>query len=224
MLVEFVGCSGAGKTTIACQVLRELAQAGIAFERLDVGGHIQYDFKAIPWYMGFARRNRALTCLARDTLCQQAASIWEELNLYRNFAKKMGIGAWLAQKKSGSKILWDEGTVHASHNLFVHAVAEPDMAGVKAFARLVPLPDLIVYIRAPQPVLVDRIRRGGHKRVKRQADVPAFVDHAERVFDTLLAEDRLQEKVLVVENNKNSLVEIESLARTISVRIAGWPD
>jgi thymidylate kinase len=221
MLVEFIGCTGAGKTTIACRVIKQLQRAGVEFELLDVGGRMRCDLIALPTFIRYRFHNRKLCCLARETLHVQAESLLVRLNLYRNFAKKVGMFHRLKNNRNKRNIIWDEGTVHAAHNLFVDSYSAPDVSRIQSFARLVPLPDLIIYVRSMQPILIGRISVRGHKRVKEGKDISTFIKHAEQVFETLTSQERIRDNLVVIENNESWLESGEVIARKVTSCIIG---
>jgi thymidylate kinase len=216
MLVEFIGCTGSGKSTIATEVINHLKRSGLDFESLDLGGHLRYDFISLPWFIKYSIHDVKLCSLALVTLRENVDSIANGLNLFRNFAKKVGMYELLRKKTSKRNVIWDEGTVHAAHNLFVHAYEKPDVSAVCEFARLVPLPDLIIYVKSPRNALIARALARGHNRINQEKNIPRFIDNAIHVFEILVSQARIKDKLIIVENNENGLTGIEPIAENIS--------
>jgi hypothetical protein len=102
----------------------------------------------------------------------------------------------------------DEGTLHAAHNLFVHASAEADAGDLQTFIKLVPLPDVVVYVTQSESVLIDRAMQRGHKRIPARSPAKAqlFIQRGVDVFDKLIRGLELQRGLLVVESQPNIVV------------------
>src|SRR5437763_532379 len=62
-------------------------------------------------------------------------------------------------------VLCGEGIVHAAHNLFVHTGTEPNRGAIVLFGRIVPKPDLLIWVTAPLAQSAAVILRRGHSRV-----------------------------------------------------------
>ena len=60
MLVEFTGCAGAGKTSLACAVAAKLRQMGVRVVLFEARGGLRSDARAFPWFLLFAVRNFGL--------------------------------------------------------------------------------------------------------------------------------------------------------------------
>lgn len=215
MLVEFIGCTGSGKSTIAANVIEKLADSGIKVNSVNVGGSIKMDFVTFPWFIWFAMHNLDFCVSVAKTSVRDADSTLIGLNLFRNVAKKMGMYELLKRKKVSQLIIWDEGTLHAAHNLFVHVNSAPRPADITEFVRKVPKPDLVVYIRTPMEITVRRTLDRGHRRVKCSLpDIRSFVSHAHKVFDALASVEVIQDRLLVVDNSNNGPEDIDTAAGT----------
>lgn len=223
MLVEFIGCTGSGKSTIAANVIEKLADSGIKVNSVNVGGSIKMDFVTFPWFIWFAMHNLDFCVSVAKTSARDADSTLIGLNLFRNVAKKMGMYELLKRKKVSQLIIWDEGTLHAAHNLFVHVNSAPRHAEIIEFASRAPKPDLVVYIRAPMEVTVARTLDRGHRRVRRSlTEVKLFVSHAYEVFDALISVEVIQDRVLLVDNFDNGSEDIDTATDTIVKHINEW--
>jgi thymidylate kinase len=101
-------------------------------------------------------------------------------------------------------VLVDEGTVLSAHNVFVYSDALYTPEEIATFCDLLPLPDLIIYIRAPLEDLIRRsLQREDPPREMRSKDrllVEKFIRRAVAVFEMLVTTERIRERVLIVEN------------------------
>ena len=95
--------------------------------------------------------------------------------------KRLGVHSAIRRKQIEERIIIiDEGTLHIVHNLFVHANSDPDLEQVIEFAKLVPLPDLVVFVQTPVEVCVERTLQRGHRRIEAdsRADAENFIKKA----------------------------------------------
>jgi hypothetical protein len=79
------------------------------------------------------------------------------------------------------------------------------MSDVETFLRLVSLPDVAVYIRQPESVLISRTSKRGHKRIPENSSalVNQFIKHGLAVFDKLAECSSLEGKLLTVNGGES---------------------
>jgi len=170
---------------------------------------------ALPWFLRKCLQDATLCRLAIEMLREHTESISCKMNLFRNFAKKSGMFAYISERKQISLYILDEGAVHTAHNIFVDTTNSFDVRFLKMFSELVSLPDLIIYVRSPRDKLIARTIARGHKRVKKDHDVARFIDNAVHIFEELVSFERIKQRTLVVENAGNATTDIEEISRTI---------
>ena len=220
MLIEITGCTGAGKTTISNLVLKNLIELSVNAKLIDVGGQFRFDLIAFPWFLWFAFRHASFSWITIKSLIRDADSKFTALNIYRNFSKKIGIFQFLRTRLNRHDIIWDEGTVHAVHNLFVHVNSTPRVSDITNFAYCVPMPDFLVYVRAPFDTIVSRTIKRGHRRAGNdEHDVRVFVTNAIASFEILTSLDVIKERLLVVDNEDSNCSEIDRIAKSITKQI-----
>ena len=116
-------------------------------------------------------------------------------------------------------VIWDEGVVHAAHNLFVHAKIEPNTDDVVAFARLVPKPDQLIWVTAPTAQSTQVLLKRGHSRVGgTPLAAGTFAEHAQATFEILSSVDGLSERIHPIDNAapiEDPAVAIQERARAI---------
>jgi deoxyadenosine/deoxycytidine kinase len=177
------------------------------------------------------RRNFEFYIFAIRTISRLPVAPFEKLNLARNVLKKIGIYEIIRGRSSDQSdeihtgpiattshpttsaasqpiVLVDEGTLHAAHNLFVHISAEAKACDLETFIRLVPLPDVVVYVTQSESVLIDRTMRRGHKRIPEHSPdkTQIFIQRGINVFDQLMRGLALQRGLQVVESQPNIVV------------------
>ena len=98
-------------------------------------------------------------------------------------------------------IIWDEGIVHAAHNLFVHTNTRPNEEEIVKFGRMVPKPDILVWVTAPTDQSRAVVLARGHQRVPPTANAAqVFVEHAQTTFNVLCGVRGLRERIYRVDN------------------------
>jgi thymidylate kinase len=218
MIVEFAGCTGAGKTTLTREVYRRLAKhvrvttsyelaaglVGLGPVTNPTLRNLVQDLVGLPFFLGGLVRHRAFVAYAFKALGRQSSSLLLTANYVRSIARRIGMYEIGRRAPPDRIILVDEGTVLSAHLLFVFGRNEPSQEEIEAFAALVPLPDMIVTIRAPAESLVQRaLQRADRPREMRSKDemeVEAYLSRAVALFDRLTKAGPLRERVLVVDN------------------------
>jgi hypothetical protein len=113
----------------------------------------------------------------------------------------MGIHEIIRRHAGGDRVvLVDEGSLQAAHNLFVHLSVGVNPGDVARFAGLVPLPDIAIYVKEDEHVLIERTMARGHKRIpgRSKAQVEVFVKRALQTFEVLARQPALVDRLLVV--------------------------
>jgi thymidylate kinase len=221
-IVEFTGVTGAGKSTLVAEVhklLRQqgyvvltasealLASYGVRGERNGKMGSILTYLGALPWFLRFAAspRGSRLCRMALRVLRRDADNLTNLTRVVRNLAKRFGIHAALHKARRALPdcdfILWDEGTLHSIHNVFVHVGAAPEPKEVARYLALLPRPDLAVCVTAPPEQSFRCTRARGHARVADDdSAAEAFITNAHTVFQMLRDLPSLQGRMLVIDN------------------------
>jgi hypothetical protein len=234
MIVELIGCAGAGKTTlrrILCEdglpgrrvvAMPDLVRARPLLRHVEhpTAVNVMQEVAGLPYLLGSWGEERAFIAFAREMLRRPSVSTFERLNGLRGIGRKLGMFELATRRARGMVVLSDEGTVLSAYNLLVATNAELDGPDVERFLALVPLPDEVVYVRAPVSTLVERAtarpdpRRQhiGRSRPEIERDVGRTVE----LFDVVARSPRLEGRVLVVENDDAALADRRRLAATIA--------
>lgn len=238
MIVEFAGCTGAGKTTISYRVIEKLSKKGIGLRslhpyRFSAGGrffrglknetlqNVVMDIKALLYIMASFGDNADLVKFSWGILKDRSDSFVEGVNLFRSVVRKIGASGVLRDTdKNGAVTIMDEGIVHSIHNLFVHYDSDPDMNKLEDFSRRITLPDLIVYVRSPLGLVVDRTkRRKDVSRRIRPDDLDKYIKKADRVFEKFMGFETVKGRVLRLDCNRDSEQTIEELSDRVVERV-----
>jgi hypothetical protein len=214
--VELIGPTGGGKSTLAGRILEACRAEGVTAVAADelllrkarlgwLPGELLHtvglDLLAVFACLATWHRNSDFYRFAVRVLRELPGSVpyFEKANLFRNVIKKVGtfeaLRAWTPEDLL---VVVDEGTLQAVHNLFVHLATELREEWVRAFARIVPLPEVAVYVSANETTLIRRTLARGHRRIRDLSPetVASFVRRAEAAFD-LLVEELVAERGMV---------------------------
>lgn len=249
MIVEFIGPTGAGKTTLARALVRRGASArpvrmatdlltdrpGRRWIRNPHAINVLADVTAFPSFVRALDRDRDFLQFAFDRLKRHAPSTFAKLNYMRNMVRKLGMHEMTKRADPGTTFLVDEGTILTAYQLFVYSDAPFTQPDLKRFGRLVPLPDLIVSVRAPIDVLLKRaMARSDRRRELTQNDedeVQRWIVRAVDLFDALAEIEPIRDRLMTVEIADDepesfdaAIFEVErSLAREVVPSIERTP-
>jgi hypothetical protein len=226
--IELIGCTSAGKSTLASLILQFCRDEGF-----DVS--LGEDFLLDQFHLGQVGNFTARALLVNIISLPVALSNWgkyrhfysfsfrtithlqipwrEKVYLVRNILKSIGIYE-IAHTRADScqVILLDEGPLHSANALFVHVAAAPPEGELSEFVRVVPFPDAAVYLREREEVLIRRTIARGHKRIQNgnRSEVEQFVQSAIAMFERLSQEPLVQSKLLIVNNRQVTLPQSDS--------------
>lgn len=225
MLVELIGCTSAGKSTLTKTVAKRAQQQGIPFST-------SYDFVlahyGLGWVKPHAIRMALLNNLAIWRCVRSAGRHWgllrfvfgvlhsmpstvsrrERLKIARITLRNLGIHEIITQADTTDRvILADEGTLQVVHYLFVHLQTPPASDQLAAYLQRAPLPDLALYYRQSAALLIERTMRRGHKRIPQRTPekVERFINHAVQVFEQVVAEPTIRRCTLIVNGPEQQL-------------------
>lgn len=231
MLIEFIGCTGSGKTTISERVIKKLSNMGIKTISIhsrefyfcgiklenETLQNIIMDFKAFLFVILAMKWQYHFLLFAIKVLKRNADSFLIGLNLFRSVIRKIGTYELLKRKGPNEIAVVDEGTVHTAHNLFVHLTSPHSTQDIIEFARLVPLSDIVVCVQAPKAVLLERTfnRKDPPRRELSRVKLERFVNHACDLFEELAAIERIRERLLTVNYFENSFEMVDALGNQI---------
>lgn len=221
MIVEFTGPAGAGKSSYASRLLDLMDIEGYrscaihgnpkyrctlmprAFSDLDAQNW-RTDLSSLPWLMLFAFKHPRFLLFALKRIIAAPEGFREKLAITRSFIRKAGIYRFLTQRRfCRLYIAVDEGLFHSAHNFLVAVSGSASDEQVVRFADLVPLPDLLVFVTACPETLATRLRQRGNlsPRIRNDMDTERFTANAWSVFETLIRNRRLADRVIVIDSD-----------------------
>ena len=218
MQLELVGCTSAGKSTLAKRIAAAARAQGVD---LTPGDEFVLNHPGLRHLR--LRRLRAVAihvvafwgCLTKGwqhlqfirfayrVLRHSKIPQRQQWNQLRKVLKQLGRYEIIrSQKQSQTSVLVDEGTLHTAHNLFVHVAGEVNDDHIRQFAEWVPLPDVVIYLRECEDVLVERTLDRGHPRISNPTpqSVAEFVHQAVLTFDQLSRHERIAPRTLVIQD------------------------
>ncbi|MCI0400309.1 MAG: hypothetical protein L0Z68_03270 [Gammaproteobacteria bacterium] len=226
MQIELIGCTSAGKTTLARKMLRAGQALGIDVQLSD---DFILECVRLNWIKNDFLRRRVielwalLTCLTFwgkysdlygvifRTCFKVRGSWFYKIKLARVALKKIGIFQIVRSRSSEQQVivLDNEGVLQATHTLFVHIGSINGASNLSAFLRLAPLPEVIAYLRQSEPVLIERTCKRGHNRIPEGADsedVAVFIRRTVAIFEELARHPRLADRLLVLDPERSPLL------------------
>jgi len=219
MIIEFIGSTGTGKTTLISAVQRRLAETAevmTAFEQVaspvglrrvtnPTARNLIQELVGFPFFIGSLYRHKAFIIFILRMLARQASFSFFTINNLRSLERKLGVDEILKWRQNNKIILVDEGPLLLAHNVFVYSGAHYPGEEIAMFAALVPLPDIIIYIKAPLDILVQRslLRADPPREMKskNRGLVEKHINRALEMFDELVAEENIKCRLLIVENS-----------------------
>lgn len=218
MIVEFIGSTGAGKTTLIREVQDRLGEKEAVVTSFDVVANrlglreitnptvknfIQ-EMAGFPYFVRSLGRHKEFVSFSLRMLARQSSLTLFTINNLRSLERKIGVYEIIRRKEKDRTILVDEGTVLVAHNVFVYTDAAYSSEEIDRFANLVPLPDVIVYIKAPVDILIRRslmrARPPREMKSKNPVLIEKYVNRAVKMFDQLVKAESIQCRLLMVEN------------------------
>lgn len=222
MIIEFIGSTGAGKTTLISAVQRRLAKTAEVTTSFDLvaaplglrgithptARNLIQEFVGLPFFMRSLPWHKAFIIFTLRMLARQANFTIFTINNLRSLERKIGVYEIIRRYGRDRIVLVDEGTVLSAHNVFVYSNAFYTPEEIAKFANLIPLPDVIVYVRAPVDSLINRsLQRPDPPREmksKNRALIEKYVNSAVAMFEQLVKAERIRNRVLIVENPESA--------------------
>ena len=176
MLVEFIGFSSSGKTTLVKRVCADLAQKKTDFNLIQLDYlnrkynsklnqkllSLFINLKTILFFVLFLLRFRNMKNIF-FLLKQTNVSFWMKITYLRNYIKKLSLIHFYKKRKiqNSKKILvFDEGFIQCHLNILIHVKNVLDLDGID----FISCPDLIVYLKPDKSEIFNRIKKRSDRK------------------------------------------------------------
>lgn len=217
MIVEFIGTTGSGKTTLLKGVQCQLAETAhvtnsvqLLTSRLGLRNitnptaqNLVQELVSLPFFIYSLPRHRKFLIESVRLFVRNSHISMATINNLRSLERKIGVFEIAQRQDPNQIILVDEGPILAAHML-AYAEAAFTPQEIADFAALIPLPDLVVYVKAPAGCLVERLlRRCDPPREMKSKDrmlIESYTQHAAMIFDELIRAAKFLGRVLIIEN------------------------
>ena len=216
MIIEFVGSSGAGKSTLARMLQGRngttgpiilsadlvMDRPGRRWIRNPTAINVVADVTVLPSFLRTVGRKGDFLRFAFHRLNRHAPSTFAKFEYMREIVRNVGMQELARRAEANATIIVDEGPVLTAAHLFVYSDGRFRQADLDDFARLVPLPDRVIYVRAPEEVLVKRAMRRPDRRRELSGDreeVEHWIARAREVFEGLAVAPAIRDRLLTVE-------------------------
>ena len=234
MIIEFTGCTGAGKSTRLDEIRLELIARGHAvftplqffLGRKFAGGvhsrlqNLILDVIVLPALLPTYLRNHDFLNYAFHKIfayeTPNAHSFFSRVNLIRSVARKVTVHFLLELIGHDNRIvLVDEGTIHISHVIFGGRRLQRNELAF--FLGKASWPDVLVCVKSPTKVLLDRTFSRPDPPLPRAscAILKKFVETSAQMYEELVRQTAAVDKVLVLSGTQTDERELHAVIERI---------
>ena len=217
MIVEFIGSTGAGKTTLINEVHCRLAKTSKVTTSIDLATsllglkgvtnptlqNLVQEFISLPFFIGTLYKYNEYLRHTIKLFWRKTSFSMQAIHNLRSLERKIGMYEITKVLGKEQVILVDEGPILALH-MFVSVKNAYSPKEISKFIDLLPLPDLIIYIRASVDTLIEHtVRRPDPPREvdrKNPAQMEGYLENAVAMFDQLTQAEIIRDRLLVVES------------------------
>ncbi len=231
LVIEFIGIPGAGKTTLAVELVNLLearhmpasmvVDAARPRARRTPLGHWIARLRsprlqrALLWqlFYGYGLLHACKSMRERPLLTRHV--IRSQMHRRLPVAGRVHVLWWFFQlagryrfltttARAREVLVLDDGFLHRSIHLYATAVGEPDSHAVAAYVDLLPVPDAVLFTVADRETCEERVRQRGvwkHSRHLRHDTLSAYLANAECVADIAVKRARQRGWHVVAVNN-----------------------
>ncbi len=233
MHVEISGPTGAGKSQFTERLLCDLSKHAEILTNHE--GHFNFSTLSNASLQNLKLDVMAFGALSREGLLSSEAAFASglldayavapitKLNLVRSYLRKVGMFQYLRKKRGAALVIMDEGLIHGAHNLLVHVDLPPRDIDIDAYLNHIPLPDLIVLVRTPLSVVLERTlaRLDKPRRLHSAGELRAFAEHAHMLFERVAVHERVAARAIMLNNSESG--QTDKVVEAINARLSLEP-
>jgi hypothetical protein len=220
MIVEFTGCTSAGKSWIVdgikSHLVQEVPHFISAYDFVLSWFHVRgitnsprlksllVDLLLIPWSVTSAVRYRGFLLYSIKRLGSVSLPIYFKLNILRNLLKTLALFQFIRLRCDQEVIcILDEGPVHSLNNVFVHYGVKFDSEVIVHLLKSIPFSDLIVLVTASPETIANRALKRHDTPWKNltKSQWVALAYNADSLFNLIKVNIEHSTKIAVVPNN-----------------------
>ena len=217
MIVEFIGCTGAGKTTLIEQVQRRLLKTAVVTTSVDLAAglvglrgvrnstvqNLVQETVGFPFFIGSLYKYREFIHHTIKLFLRNSRFSIRMINNLRSLERKIGMYEINRRYAKDRIVLVDEGPILAAH-MFVFTEASYTPEEIGRFTALLPLPDLVIYVRASVDTLMERTlqRVDAPREINKKdlAQTQRYTRRAVTLFDQLVEAEKIRCRLLIAES------------------------
>jgi len=238
MVVELAGCSGAGKSSLLPELIREFRAAEVpAMAAPDVLlrwvpdpvvrqptlQNLLFDCRSAWGRFAYPGGHPEFLRFARTVLWRRRDPVTRRLNAYRGMLRALGIYEALYRVPGEPGIVFvDEGTVNSAHAVLVNLNEPPRVEEIDRFCLLVPKPDLILHVTAPLEVVLARTSARKDPPLPRRSrpQRTRFVRHAHAMFEQMSSHPAFSENTVRISCDDDAVDQYRIRARELAAELA----
>jgi thymidylate kinase len=218
LIVEFIGSTGAGKTTLINDVQRRLARSrqvttssdlvtslvGLQGIKNTTTRNLAQEIVGLPFFLRSFNRYKDFITFSIRMFSRNSNLSIKTINNLRSIERKLGGYEISKRYKQDLIILVDEGPILTAH-MFAYNDINLSQLEIEKFTSLLPLPDLIIYIRVPVETLIERsISRKNPPREmnsRNRSENENYIKRVISIFDRIVENKKIQSRLLIVDNS-----------------------
>lgn len=238
MIVEFIGSTGAGKSTLINEVRCRLAKSSHVTTSIDLATslvglkglknptlqNLVQEFISIPFFIGTLHKYNGYLRHTIKLFWRKTSFSMQTIHNLRSIERKIGMYEITKIFGKNRIILVDEGPLLAAH-MFVSTRNEYTPQEIAQFTDLLPLPDLVIYIRASVNTIIERTlqRADPPREVDRQNpdEMKEYIKRAVATFDQLTQAENIRSRLLVVESSDIAKPDFNKVIDSVCHSILG---
>ena len=241
MLVEFIGCSGSGKTTLSRQVHAYIKRKALLVDdpmSIRFGHRISnriysetiknlaLEATAIPSILSsHSSKHQQLWSLLYPLIKNNSVSHWERLRLFRSVFRKLGTYQHIATLQYRNRcVLVDEGTIHLAHVIFGRMKIPVESPEFSSFLELVPLPNLLVWVKSPLSMIKSRLSKRGELPIPDRTAMNRtdFLRKSEKIFQSTVSHLNGKVRILVANNTCHDTASLGQITESLATQILSY--